>query len=124
MNHKDVSAMEWRRGRVSGKRQVTIPQKLFEQLGIKDEVEFSVKDQCILIRPVREDMGSDHFSDMILADLIQEGYEGKELLGKFREKQTALRGAVQHLITESGDAARQYKKDSQTEELFTDVMGD
>ncbi|QCT02827.1 hypothetical protein E6C60_2112 [Paenibacillus algicola] len=69
-------------------------------------------------------MGSDHFSDMILADLIQEGYEGKELLGKFREKQTALRGAVQHLITESGDAARQYKKDSQTEELFTDVMGD
>lgn len=75
IDHMDVLAMEWRRGRVSGKRQVNIPQRFFEQLGIKDEVEFSVKDQYILIRPVRENLGSDQYSDFILADLIKEGYQ-------------------------------------------------
>lgn len=125
IDHKDVLAMEWKRGRVSGKRQITIPQKFFEQVGIQNEVEFSVKDQYILIRPVREHTGNDQFADLILADLIKEGYQGDELLAKFREKQSALHGAVQHLITDSQEAARQRDKDDdQTKELFGDVMGD
>lgn len=67
-----MQAMEWKRARVSQKRQVTIPLKLFEQLGIKDEVEFALKGNTILMRPVRENPGSDHFADLILADLIQQ----------------------------------------------------
>ncbi|GBF73431.1 hypothetical protein PA598K_01720 [Paenibacillus sp. 598K] len=35
-------------------------------------------------------MANDQYSDLILADLIKAGYEGDELLAKFREKQTAL----------------------------------
>ncbi len=124
MDHKDVLAMEWKRGRVSGKRQITIPQKFFEQVGIQNEVEFSVKDQYILIRPVKELTNSDQYSDLILADLIKEGYQGDELLAKFREKQTALRSAVQHLIHESHKAAQQRSNDDQTQELFGDVMDD
>ncbi|WP_082967208.1 AbrB/MazE/SpoVT family DNA-binding domain-containing protein [Paenibacillus oryzae] len=124
MDHKDVLAMEWKRGRVSGKRQITIPQKFFEQVGIQNEVEFSVKDQYILIRPVKEHTNSDQYADLILADLIKEGYQGDELLAKFREKQTGLREAVQHLIHESHKAAQQRDNDDQTQELFGDVMDD
>ena len=116
--------MEWKRARVSQKRQVTIPQKLFEEAGIKDEVEFGIKGNNIIMRPVRENAGNDYFADLILADLIQEGYAGSELLSKFREKQSELHTAVKNLIAESGEAARNFNGVDETEALFGDVMGD
>ncbi|MFK7694985.1 AbrB/MazE/SpoVT family DNA-binding domain-containing protein [Paenibacillus sp. HJGM_3] len=121
-----VGQMEWKRARVSQKRQVTIPQKLFEQAGIKDEVEFSIKGNNIIMRPVRENVGNDYFADLILADLIKEGLTGDELLKKFREKQSEFHSAIKNLIAESGEVARNYKsKDNdETEEIFGDVMGD
>lgn len=72
--------MEWQRARVSQKPQVTIPQRLFEQAGVKDEVEFGIKVNNIIC-PVRENIGSD------LADLIKEGLTDDQLQVKFREKQ-------------------------------------
>jgi bifunctional DNA-binding transcriptional regulator/antitoxin component of YhaV-PrlF toxin-antitoxin module len=119
-----VSRMEWKRARVSQKRQVTIPQKLFEEAGIKDEVEFGIKGNHIIIRPVRENAGNDYFADLILADLIHEGFTGTELLAKFREKQSEFHGAVKKLIAESGEAARNFNGVDETEALFGDVMGD
>ncbi|MEE4565943.1 AbrB/MazE/SpoVT family DNA-binding domain-containing protein [Paenibacillus polymyxa] len=120
-----VERVEWKRARVSQKRQVTIPQKLYEQAGIKDEVEFGIKGNNIIIRPLREHVANDYFSDLILADLIQEGYKDQELLQKFREKQAEFHGAVKTLIAESEEAARNVKSgDDETDELFGDVMGD
>ncbi|WP_197260196.1 AbrB/MazE/SpoVT family DNA-binding domain-containing protein [Paenibacillus dendritiformis] len=43
ISNEAVERMEWKRARVSQKRQVTIPQKFYEQAGIKDEVEFCLK---------------------------------------------------------------------------------
>ena len=60
--------MEWKRARVSPKRQVTIPQKLFERAGITDEVEFGIKDSYIIIRPARA-VTPDDFSDLILEEV-------------------------------------------------------
>lgn len=120
-----VTHVEWRRARVSKQRQVTIPQKFFEQAGIKDEVEFGIKGNNIILRPVRENVGNDHFADLILADLIAEGYPKDELLEKFRERQADLRHAVKDLIAEAGEAARNVKGtgDDQIKELFGDIMG-
>lgn len=122
--HEAVGRMEWRRARVSQKRQVTIPQKLFEEAGIKEEVEFGIKGNNIIIRPVRENMGSDYFADLILADLIKEGLTGEHLLVKFREKQGEIHVAVKNLIAESVDAVRTFDGVDKTAELFGDVMGD
>lgn len=124
--NKAVERMEWKRARVSQKRQVTIPLKLFEQVGIKDEVEFGVSGNNIIMRPVRENSGNDYFADLILADLIQEGFTGEKLLIKFREKQAEYNTAIKSLIAESKEVARSYKgnSDKETEELFGDVMGD
>jgi bifunctional DNA-binding transcriptional regulator/antitoxin component of YhaV-PrlF toxin-antitoxin module len=121
-----VERMEWKRARVSQKRQVTIPQRLFEQAGIKDEVEFGIRGNNIIMRPVRENMGNDYFADLILADLIKEGFTGEQLLVKFREKQAEFHVAAKNLIAESGEAARNFRGngDDETEELFGDVMGD
>ena len=119
-----VTRMEWKRARVSQKRQVTIPQKLFEEAGIKDEVEFGIKGNNIIIRPVRENAGNDYFGDLILADLLKEGYAGDELLAKFRERQSELHASVKNLIAESGEAARNFNGEDETESLFGDVMGD
>ncbi len=123
INRQELIGAEWKRGRVSGKRQITIPQKFFEQLQIKDEVEFSVQDNVIVIRPVREQAGNDQFADLILADLIKEGFAGEKLLAEFRKRQAALPKAVQRIIADSKQAALDHKKD-QTEELFGDVMED
>jgi bifunctional DNA-binding transcriptional regulator/antitoxin component of YhaV-PrlF toxin-antitoxin module len=121
-----VERMEWKRARVSQKRQVTIPQRLFEQAGIKDEVEFGIQGNHIVMRPVRESRGNDYFADLILADLIKEGLNGDQLLAKFREKQTELHVAVNKLIAESMETALAFRKsdDDETEQLFGDVMGD
>ncbi len=43
MMSEAVERMEWKRARVSHKRQVTIPQKFFEQAGIKDEIDLASK---------------------------------------------------------------------------------
>lgn len=69
---------------VSGKRQVTIPQKYFEALGFGNEAECILQKNSIIIRPIRENATSE-FSEQILADLIAQGLSGQELLTKFKE---------------------------------------
>lgn len=125
ITNQAVSHM-WKRGRVSQKRQVTIPQKLFEQAGIKEEVEFGIKGNHIIMRPVREKVGNDYFADLILADLIKEGFIGDQLLNKFREKQSKFHNAIQNLIAESEETARNFIRadHDETKELFGDVMED
>lgn len=120
-----VEYVEWKRARVSQKRQVTIPQRLFEQVGIKNEVEFSIKENYIIMRPVH-DVGDDYFADLILDDLVRDGYSGQELVKMFRERQVQFRVAIKGLIAESAEVARTFTGtgDNETKELFSDVMGD
>ena len=70
---------------VSVKRQLTIPQKYFEALQFSNEAECILRGDGILVRPVR-DIGGGEFSEQILADLISQGYEGQELLEKFKQQ--------------------------------------
>jgi bifunctional DNA-binding transcriptional regulator/antitoxin component of YhaV-PrlF toxin-antitoxin module len=91
--------------RVLVKRQVTIPQKYFETLGFNNEAECILQDGGILIRPLR-DMGGGEFSEQILADLIAQGFQGQQLLEKFKQQSKKVRPAVQKLI-EDADALAQ-----------------
>lgn len=60
------------------------------------------------IRPLSES-GSD-FSECILKDLIKEGYEGEELLLKFKEMKKKIRPAVKELIKEADELAKAMKE--------------
>jgi len=85
---------------VSVKRQLTIPQKFFNALGFGDEAECILQEEGLLIRPVRPADGS-AFSEQILADLISQGYEGQQLLRKFKEYSRAMRPAVLEMLEDN-----------------------
>ncbi|MEW4371114.1 AbrB/MazE/SpoVT family DNA-binding domain-containing protein [Paenibacillus kandeliae] len=122
--HQQSEELQWKRARVSAKRQVTIPQKLYEQVGIQSEVEFAVQNHQIIMRPVKEYADNDHFADLILEDLLKEGVPQDQLVARFRERQQQLSHATQSLIKESRQVAQQYQSNDATADLFGDVMED
>ena len=85
---------------VSVKRQLTIPQKYFDTLGFTNEAECILQNDGLLIRPVRG-TGGGEFSEQILSDLISQGYEGQELLKKFKEYSKAVRPAVIKMLEDN-----------------------
>ncbi len=104
---------------VSSKRQITIPLQYFEELKIGTEVDCQLKDGGIFIRPIDPEP-SGEFDDLILADLIKEGYQGQELLEKFKEMRRQIRPAVLKMLAEAEKEARPIP----LEELFGSEDGD
>lgn len=102
---------------VSIKRQVTIPQKYFEALGFHSEAECILRDDGILIRPVR-DINSGEFSEQILADLISQGLSGQELLERFKEQSKKVRPAVKKLIAQADAIAKSDEGKITLDEMF------
>lgn len=102
---------------VSGKRQVTIPQKYFEALGFGNEAECILQNNAIVIRPIKESAGSE-FSEQILADLIAQGLSGQELLVKFKEINKKIAPAMNKLIDEADSIANGDKKGANMADIF------
>ena len=113
---KRGAAMENKRIKISSKRQITIPQQFFDSLGFADEAECSLKDGALIIRPVRQNGGE--FAEQILADLLEQGYQGDELLVKFKEAQSKVRPAVERMIQEADAFAMKKDGGVSLEELF------
>lgn len=97
--------IERKRISITGKRQITIPQKFFDTLGFGREAECILRNNEVVIRPLRADPGG-AFAEQILADLIKEGYAGEPLLQAFRERQKQVRPAVEKMLVEAAEAAR------------------
>lgn len=102
---------------VSVKRQLTIPQKYFEILGLGNEVECILQEGGLFIRSVRN-TGGGEFSEEILADLIAQGFSGSELLEKFKAHSKKMRPAIEKMIAEADDFAASGKGKLSMEELF------
>ena len=93
-------AMEKKLVSISAKRQITIPQKFYTQLGFDTDAECMVRGNELVIRPVRKNAGGD-FAEEILADLLAQGYSGEALLAEFKRMQQAVRPAVEELLQEA-----------------------
>lgn len=102
---------------VSGKRQVTIPRKYFEALGFSNEAECILQNNAIVIRPIKENTGSE-FSEQILADLIAQGLSGQDLLTKFKEMSRKVSPAMEKLINEADGIASGDKKGATMADIF------
>lgn len=102
---------------VSPKRQITIPLQFYNQLGIDSEVECFIKDGALVIKPVHEI--DQTFAAEILDDLVEQGYQGKELVAKFKEATGRFRKAVEKMIEEADELAAKIIDDgsSKTEVL-------
>lgn len=102
---------------ISGKRQITIPQKYFEALGFSGEAECILQNNSIVIRPIRENTGNE-FSEQILADLIAQGLSGEELLAKFKEMSKKIAPAMKKLISEADSIAKGEKSGATISDIF------
>jgi bifunctional DNA-binding transcriptional regulator/antitoxin component of YhaV-PrlF toxin-antitoxin module len=102
---------------ITGKRQITIPQKFFEALGFEREAECILQNNMIIIRPVRDVSGGE-FAEQILADLIAQGISGEKLLAEFKRKQKQIRPAVEELLAEAAKAARGIGEFSTYDDIF------
>lgn len=113
---------EIRQINVSRKRQITIPKRFYDILGIGQELICELRDNEIVLRGVPQ---ADDFSEEILKDLVKQGFNGEELIKEFQRVKSQVRPAVEKLIEESSNAAKALNTsgDEQTEELFGDLKG-
>ena len=102
---------------ISSKRQITIPQSFFAVLGFEDKAECQIRDGALVIRPARIE-ASGEFAEEILADLIEQGYSGRELLEKFKETQAKVRPAVEAMLTEAHKIATGELKGASYQDVF------
>jgi len=102
---------------VSGKRQITIPQKYFEALGFFHEAECILQNNRLIIQPIKENIDMD-FSEQILADLISQGLSGSALLTKFKEVSKKIAPAMGRMIGEADSIAKGDKKSATVTDIF------
>lgn len=109
---------EQKRVTITSKRQFTIPQKFFLELGFDREAVCTVQDGKLIIEPIHNISGGE-FAEQILADLIAEGLNGNELLSEFRKRQAKVRPAVEAMLEE----AKKVAKDQGDYATYEDVFG-
>ena len=85
---------------ISSKNQITIPKKVMEHLGFTKEAKIMVSKGFFIVTPVKENEDME-FSDLILEDLIKEGYSGEELLKEFKVRKNNIKPAIQKLISDT-----------------------
>ncbi len=96
---------EQKRVSISSKRQFTIPQKFFSELGFDREAVCMVKDGALVIVPARDTAGGE-FAEQILSELISEGYEGTALLKEFKIRQGKVRTSIENMLEMAKKAAK------------------
>ncbi|MCR4442700.1 MAG: AbrB/MazE/SpoVT family DNA-binding domain-containing protein [Peptococcaceae bacterium] len=118
---KGLIDMESRVIRISSKKQITIPQAFYEKLGLGREAECILKGDELIIR--RLDKASDDYSDLILQDLVNQGYTGEELVEQFRKMKAGIRLAAQRMIDDAVAIAKKDTRDRESvhKEIFSDV---
>ena len=109
--------MKPKRISVSSKRQITIPLEYCKELNIKNEVECIIKDNSIIIRPVI-DTSQDNFADLILEDLIKEGYKGEKLLEEFKKRKNQIKNKIDDIIDEANKVAENEAPYYTTDDVF------
>lgn len=103
---------------VSGKRQITIPMEYYKALGIENEVECIMKNNCIVIRAVKQD--DNEISERILQDIIKEGYKQEDILKEFRKRKAKVRPAIEEMILEADKVAEEQENYTVLEDLFSE----
>lgn len=90
---------------ISSKRQFTIPQKFYVDLGFDKDAICTMGDGFLVIQPAKKEE-SGEFAEQILTELIVEGFSGQELLEEFRKRQAKIRPAIEDLLKEAKEIAQ------------------
>lgn len=74
-----------RRLKVSSKRQITIPVDVYQRHGFTEYALLTETENGFTIQPLDVEDGDDELTVMLLRYLIEQGYDGEELIDKFQE---------------------------------------
>ncbi|KLU59278.1 hypothetical protein CEB3_c42640 [Peptococcaceae bacterium CEB3] len=102
---------------VSGKRQITIPLKFYQMLHLENEVECTVENGALVVRPLARDTGE--FSTQILKELVAQGYSGDELIHRFEQQNENIKKAISKMLDEADKIA----DGSTPAASYTDIFG-
>lgn len=116
MSTLERDIMERKTISVSKKRQITIPLKFYNYLDLDNEVECSLEDGAIVIRPLHR--GSTEFSVEILKDLIDQGYSDDELIKQFEIQSKNIKKAVINILEEADAIVAGEKPASNLDDIF------
>ena len=117
MSMLSVRTPEQKRVTISSKRQFTIPQKFFTELGFDKEAICTLGDGMLIIEPAKPTYGGE-FAEQILAELIKEGFSGDALLKEFKARQAKIRPAVEAMLEEAKAVAEGEADYSTYEDVF------
>ena len=109
---------EQKRVKITSKRQFTIPQKFYTELGFDREAVCTKGDGMLIIQPASYVSGGGEFAEQILADLIAEGFSGQELLDEFKTRQAKVRPAVEMMLKEAKAVAEGRREYSTYDDVF------
>ena len=103
---------------ITSKRQFTIPQKYYTELGFDKEAVCIMGDGFLIIQPTAQ-VPSGEFAEQILADLIAEGFAGQELLDEFKSRQAKVRPGVKAML----EAAKTVAQGNGEYSIYADIFG-
>ena len=69
--------------RISSKRQITIPAKIYKKMGFSEYAWIEETEEGLLIKPVPVE--DEDVSLYVLRRLVEEGFEGEELIERYKE---------------------------------------
>ncbi len=101
---------------VSKKRQITIPLKFYKHLNLENEVECSLEDGAVVIRPLHREPSE--FSVEILKDLVSQGYSGNELIKQFEKQSISIKNAITNMLEEADAIATGEKSSTSFDDIF------
>ena len=113
-----VRKPEQKRVTITSKRQFTIPQKFYTELGFDREAICTIGNGMLIIQPAAHVSGGGEFAEQILSDLIAEGFSGQELLDEFKTRQAKVRPAVEALLEAAKAAASGTGEYSTYDDIF------
>ena len=96
---------EQKRVTITSKRQFTIPQKFYSELGFDREAVCTLGEGMLIIQPASCVSCGGEFAEQILSDLIAEGFSGQELLDEFKTRQATVRPAIETMLEAAKAAA-------------------
>ena len=111
--------MDFKRIKISGKSQITIPKVFKEKLNLNNEVICFIRGNELVIKSVDDE--SD-FSDLILKELIDKGLSGQVLFEEFCKYKTKVKTAIGNMIDEAEEKAKTLE-DNENKEM-EDIFGD
>ena len=100
-----VKTPEQKRVTITSKRQFTIPQKFYSELGFDREAVCTLGEGMLIIQPASCVSCGGEFAEQILSDLIAEGLSGQELLDEFKTRQAKVRPAIETMLEAAKAAA-------------------